>query len=77
LYDVIGNVAEWCVADDGRPGVWGGSFLGSAREMAFPKHVQRQSPDWNANDPSFPRSKWWLRDAPFVGFRVVCEGPPK
>jgi hypothetical protein len=25
------------------------------------------------NDPQNPKSQWWLTDAPFVGFRVVCE----
>ena len=26
---------------------------------------------WAATDPQFPKSIWWLTDAPFVGFRVV------
>jgi len=25
------------------------------------------------NDPQNPKSQWWLTDAPFAGFRVVCE----
>jgi formylglycine-generating enzyme required for sulfatase activity len=27
---------------------------------------------WNRQDPQIPRSIWWLTDADFVGFRVVC-----
>lgn len=26
---------------------------------------------WNARDPQIPKSKWWITDAPFVGFRIV------
>ena len=26
---------------------------------------------WNLTDPQFPKSRWWLADAPFVGFRIV------
>jgi formylglycine-generating enzyme required for sulfatase activity len=28
-------------------------------------------PDWNKRDPQVPKSRWWLTDAPFVGFRIV------
>ena len=27
----------------------------------------------NQSDPQIPSSIWWLADAGFVGFRVVCE----
>ena len=34
--------------------------------------------EWAAQDPQFPKSIWWLTDAPFVGFRVVRPlNPPK
>ena len=26
---------------------------------------------WNRRDPQVPRSKWWLTDAPSVGFRIL------
>jgi hypothetical protein len=32
------------------------------------------SREWNDTDPQIPKSIWWLSDAPFAGFRVVCEG---
>ena len=38
---------------------------------------ESQTRAWNANDAAFPKSRWWLSDAPFVGFRVVCEEGPR
>ncbi|MDR8392539.1 formylglycine-generating enzyme family protein [Aliifodinibius sp. S!AR15-10] len=34
---------------------------------------------WKRRDPQLPKSRWWLTDAPFLGFRVVrpAEQPPK
>ena len=28
-------------------------------------------PSWNRRDPQIPKSKWWLTEASFVGFRLV------
>ena len=43
----------------------------SARRLSSPGQ-------WKAQDPQFPKSIWWLTDAPFVGFRVVRPlTPPK
>lgn len=72
VHDLWGNVGEWCVGEDGRGVVLGGTFrdgadaLGCAAQRVY-------SPDWNASDPQFPKSRWWLADADFVGFRLVCE----
>jgi formylglycine-generating enzyme required for sulfatase activity len=71
-FDLYGNAAEWCVDDDGKPVLAGGSFrdpagrIGCDAAMAF-------TPDWNASDPQYPKSIWWLTDAPFAGFRLVRE----
>lgn len=35
----------------------------AARRPSTPRLKQR--------DPQIPRSKWWLTDAPFLGFRIV------
>lgn len=78
LYDMVGNVAEWCTDEDGKPVVLGGSFLTPEDDLdAALIDGQRQIAEWTLGDPSFPPSKWWLRNAPFVGFRVVCQDPPK
>jgi hypothetical protein len=26
---------------------------------------------WNKRDPQLPKSRWWLTDGMFVGFRIV------
>ncbi|MFN4180748.1 MAG: formylglycine-generating enzyme family protein [Armatimonadota bacterium] len=72
IYDMLGNVAEWCTGVDGKPVVRGGSFKDPA-EKVHPGARELPSPDWQASDPQVPKSKWWLTDAPFVGFRVLCE----
>ncbi len=70
MYDVLGNVAEWAVDKDGKPLVCGGSW--KDKVVGFSVRA-RQSEGWNQTDPQNPKSRWWLSDAPFVGFRVVCE----
>jgi len=72
LYDTLGNVWEWCTGRDGTPVVRGGGFLDKADKMT-PAARATQTPAWNATDPQNPKSKWWLANAPFVGFRIVCE----
>jgi hypothetical protein len=27
--------------------------------------------EWNKRDPQIPQSRWWLTDAPYVGFRII------
>ncbi len=72
LYDMLGNVMEWCQGLDGKPIACGGSFKDPA-EKVHPGARERQTPQWNMTDPQYPKSRWWLSDAPFVGFRVICE----
>jgi formylglycine-generating enzyme required for sulfatase activity len=72
LYDMHGNAAEWVIGADGEPVACGGSYLSTAEEVAATSR-QQQTSDWNASDPQFPKSQWWLADCTFVGFRVVCE----
>jgi formylglycine-generating enzyme required for sulfatase activity len=72
LYDIVGNVTEWCApADKDAPHV--------ARGGAFSEPVTRlrcaarmiETPDWNLLDPQSPQSIWWLASADFIGFRVA------
>lgn len=72
VHDMLGNVAEWCTSEDGKPVTRGGSYAGAADTLSCETRALQTSA-WNASDPQIPKSKWWLSDGPFVGFRVVCE----
>ncbi|HEX2446169.1 MAG TPA: formylglycine-generating enzyme family protein [Vicinamibacterales bacterium] len=72
LVDLFGNAAEWVTTSDGSPVVRGGSFRDPA-ERTGPAAREVQDESWNLRDPQFPKSKWWLSDGPFVGFRLVRD----
>ncbi|MBM4107952.1 MAG: formylglycine-generating enzyme family protein [Phycisphaerae bacterium] len=74
LHDMLGNVQEWVVGADGEPITKGGSYRHAA-EALRPGAREAQAEWWNASDPQIPKSRWWLSDGPFVGFRVVMEPP--
>lgn len=50
--------------------VRGGSYLDDATAM---RSAARRSsaPEWNVRDPQIPKSRWWLTDGMFIGFRIV------
>lgn len=70
LYDLLGNAGEWVTGVDGVPWLRGGSYL-SRTEALTPALRERQVPSWNQTDPQDPKSRWWLSDGTFVGFRLV------
>jgi hypothetical protein len=72
LYDMLGNVQEWVVGRDGKPTTKGGAFDDPASELVISKNASQEK-SWNSTDPQVPKSKWWMSDAPFQGFRIVCE----
>lgn len=72
LYDLLGNVGEWCSDAEGKPIVRGGSYMDEP-VLLTPSARQKPHRSWNATDPQIPKSKWWLADCTWVGFRVVCE----
>lgn len=72
IHDLLGNIAEWCTAPDGTGVLRGGSYLDSADDDLF-SWRRPHDKAWNKSDPQIPKSKWWLANGPFVGFRVVCE----
>lgn len=51
--------------------VRGGSYLDDL-SSAFRSAARRNSVvEWNVRDPQIPKSRWWLTDGMFVGFRIV------
>lgn len=75
LFDLFGNAAEWVTTDpagETAPVTRGGSFRDAAEALG-PGARAIQDETWNERDPQLPKSRWWLSDGPFVGFRVVAE----
>jgi formylglycine-generating enzyme required for sulfatase activity len=72
LHDLFGNVSEWVITAAGRPVARGGSFRDPAAVVG-PAARAVQDDSWNERDPQLPKSRWWLSDGPFVGFRIVRE----
>ena len=56
---------------DGTRVTRGGSFR-DALETTGPAARAEQDSSWNERDPQLPKSRWWLSDGPFVGFRLVA-----
>jgi formylglycine-generating enzyme required for sulfatase activity len=48
----------------------GGGYDSDASMLRSAAKV-KSNPQWNRRDPQIPKSKWWLTDAPTVGFRIV------
>jgi formylglycine-generating enzyme required for sulfatase activity len=67
LHDLFGNAAEWVTASDDTLVTRGGSF----RDAAGASTRTIQDDSWNERDPQLPKSRWWLSDGPFVGFRLA------
>jgi formylglycine-generating enzyme required for sulfatase activity len=72
LYDMLGNTGEWATDLEGKPVLCGGTFLDGPSGIT-PGMRRRWTPRWQETDPQFPKSRWWLADGKFVGFRTVCE----
>lgn len=48
----------------------GGSYLDDAPELRCANRISSKA-EWNQRDPQVPKSRWWLTDGRFVGFRIV------
>jgi formylglycine-generating enzyme required for sulfatase activity len=48
----------------------GGSYLDDAATLKASNRSYSVS-NWNKRDPQIPKSRWWLTDGMFVGFRIV------
>ncbi|MCC6286648.1 MAG: SUMF1/EgtB/PvdO family nonheme iron enzyme [Chitinophagaceae bacterium] len=72
-FDKIGDDAKEPVIPPGTRyprSVRGGSYLDAPENLRSASR-QHSEPSWNKRDPQIPRSRWWLTDAMFVGFRIV------
>jgi formylglycine-generating enzyme required for sulfatase activity len=72
LYDMMGNVGEWATDKEDKGVLCGPTFSTTLADLSSELR-QRWTPAWQAEDPQLPKSRWWLSDGHFVGFRVVCE----
>jgi formylglycine-generating enzyme required for sulfatase activity len=72
LFDLFGNAAEWVTTTDNTRVTRGGSFRDTPENIG-PGARAQQDPSWNERDPQLPKSRWWLSDGPFVGFRLVTK----
>ncbi|HEX6324294.1 MAG TPA: SUMF1/EgtB/PvdO family nonheme iron enzyme [Vicinamibacterales bacterium] len=75
LFDFYGNAAEWVAAPGGGRVTRGGSFRDPLAALG-PAAREEQDEWWNERDPQLPKSKWWLSDGPFVGFRLARSAGP-
>ncbi|MEI9921281.1 MAG: SUMF1/EgtB/PvdO family nonheme iron enzyme [Bacteroidota bacterium] len=50
--------------------VRGGAFTDEASQLRCSNRIPSDA-KWNLRDPQIPKSRWWLTDAMYVGFRVV------
>jgi formylglycine-generating enzyme required for sulfatase activity len=70
LFDLFGNATEWVMTEGPAQVTRGGSFRDGARDVG-PAARPVQDEYWNERDPQLPKSRWWLSDGPFVGFRLA------
>ncbi len=50
--------------------VRGGSYTDNAADLRSAGR-SKSEPAWNRRDPQIPKSRWWLTEASWVGFRLV------
>lgn len=48
----------------------GGGYADDAVQLRCANRF-KSDPLWNRRDPQIPKSKWWLTDAPAIGFRII------
>jgi len=48
----------------------GGSYMDQADALRSASRSHSEA-SWNKRDPQIPKSRWWLTDGMFVGFRIV------
>lgn len=48
----------------------GGGYSDDAAHLRVVVRI-KSDPSWNKRDPQIPKSRWWLTEAPSVGFRII------
>jgi formylglycine-generating enzyme required for sulfatase activity len=48
----------------------GGSYMDEAPALRCTNRIPSKA-EWNQRDPQIPKSRWWLTDGMFMGFRIV------
>ena len=71
LFDLFGNAAEWVVPEESAQLVTRGGSFRDPLDTTGPAGRAIQDSTWNERDPQLPKSRWWLSDGPFVGFRLA------
>jgi formylglycine-generating enzyme required for sulfatase activity len=71
-YDAITSKDPMVAANPVRypKAIRGGGFSATAAELRGAKRTP-SDPVWNRRDPQIPKSRWWITDAPSIGFRLV------
>jgi formylglycine-generating enzyme required for sulfatase activity len=72
FHDMLGNVCEWVVREDGTTTTAGGCYMDDADNVGSAARMD-YDPDWQRDDAQSPKGTSWLSNGPFVGFRVVRE----
>lgn len=72
VFDMLGNSGEWVYGRDEVPVLKGGAWNTEANNTTCEVRQPLQEA-WSATDPQLPKSRWWLPDAPFVGFRIAMD----
>jgi formylglycine-generating enzyme required for sulfatase activity len=70
LFDIVGNVGEWCQKTGEIEVLRGGSFMSDPIQLRSASR-NLETAEWNELDPKSPKSAWWLSAADFAGFRIV------
>ena len=74
IYDMLGNAAEWVVADEEKR--WrarGGHFMLEADAFHADWEPAENESVWSEKYPQLPGSKYWYRDYYYQGIRLIAE----
>ncbi len=73
FHDMLGNLAEWVIRDDGSEFVAGGSWKGEPENTHSGAREAYDIKIWQKKDSQDPKGRSWLSDGDHVGFRIVRE----